>query len=213
MPHRLLLGLSGLLLILLVAGCATLSREECLRGDWYQIGVSDGQAGHAFERIDQHRRACQGTATVDEASYRAGRDAGLVSYCTPLSGYHVASNEHGYANVCPAETAPQFLQGYALGQQVADAQRRVRSAENRIRDIDREIAEQERERDEAERILVDSGDQNARLEARLELQSIRYDIDRLELARRAVEDDLLDARTGLQGVQESTFAQLQSFIN
>lgn len=35
-----------------VSGCSSISEEECLLGDWYQVGLSDGQKGknsHAAE--------------------------------------------------------------------------------------------------------------------------------------------------------------------
>ena len=50
------------LLVLLVAatlaGCASLSQHQCLQGDWYSIGVGDGQRGMPVDRLDQHTRAC-----------------------------------------------------------------------------------------------------------------------------------------------------------
>lgn len=31
--------------LLLFAGCASLNRTQCLEGDWYEIGLSDGESG------------------------------------------------------------------------------------------------------------------------------------------------------------------------
>ena len=44
--------------ILVLGGCAMLSKEECLRGDWRALGVTDGLNGETAARIDEHRKAC-----------------------------------------------------------------------------------------------------------------------------------------------------------
>lgn len=213
MSKSALYAVGALLSLLVLSGCATLSREECLRGDWYAIGVTDGQQGQQFNRIDEHRRACSGTAAVDEDAYRAGRDAGLASYCTPISGYQVASNDNTYANVCPVSSAPQFLQGYTLGQQVAQARRQVRDAEQRVSDIRNEISSYELNRDEAEDILTESDDRDARRSARLALGIIRNEISRLERDIGPAQAQVSEANQNLAFVQENTFAQLQSLTN
>ena len=41
---RIVKAFSLLLVVLIMTGCATLSREQCQRGDWYSIGMADG--GH-----------------------------------------------------------------------------------------------------------------------------------------------------------------------
>ena len=49
---------SSVLVLLLVAGCATLDKDECRSADWYAIGLEDGARGRAIERLGDHRRAC-----------------------------------------------------------------------------------------------------------------------------------------------------------
>ena len=44
--------------IILLAGCATLSKEECTVGNWQMIGYNDGVAGHYPERLASHTKAC-----------------------------------------------------------------------------------------------------------------------------------------------------------
>lgn len=66
------------LLVLLVAatlaGCASLSQHQCLQGDWYAIGVGDGQLGMPADRLDRHTRACaQYGVTIDRQLYLEGR--------------------------------------------------------------------------------------------------------------------------------------------
>lgn len=207
LPFGFLIAVSAI-----IASCATLTREECLRGDWYNVGIGDGQAGRPFERIDQHKRACRTTATVDEVAYRAGRNAGLTVYCTPVSGYRVASSEEGYANVCPVETAPGFLEGFALGQQVASAQRGVQDVERRIRSAETQARTLEVSIAEQERILVESNDEDVRRAAQLDLRSLRLDLDENGFEQSRLRDDLEDARFDLRLTQERTFEQLQALL-
>ena len=42
---------SSAALLALLAGCATLNKNECLRADWYAIGLEDGARGQA-RRLD-----------------------------------------------------------------------------------------------------------------------------------------------------------------
>lgn len=48
--RQLALGLSVFGSIYLLAGCATLSKQECLIGDWQAIGYNDGVAGYHSDR-------------------------------------------------------------------------------------------------------------------------------------------------------------------
>lgn len=199
--------------LFILAGCATLSREECVRGDWYQIGVSDGQAGEEMSRLDRHRSACEGTgAPVDEGTYRAGRDIGLQSYCTPVFGYRVGADGQSYNNVCPAFSEPRFLQGYVLGQQVEVAQSELRAAERAVSRVRTSIGELERERDDAERTLDLSEEASARSNARTALQSIRRDLQRLDVRLRDAEDLELSRQHNVRLVRERTFAQMQTIL-
>jgi len=78
----------GLGSALAISGCATLSKDQCLMGDWYEIGVQDGAAGYAPDRLAQHREACaEYRVRPDREAYRAGWDDGIGAYCTPERGY------------------------------------------------------------------------------------------------------------------------------
>lgn len=105
-----------LILMLGFSGCATLDRDACLAGDWYQIGLSDGQNGYPVKQQNKHNEACAdyGIAVV-EADYLRGHADGLVDYCTPEKGYRVGLNRGHYANVCPDETEAAFLDAYREG--------------------------------------------------------------------------------------------------
>ncbi len=134
-----------------VNGCATLSEEQCLVGDWMSIGVSDGAAGYPMSRIDEHGEACARHGVAPNTSlYAQGRERGLLSYCTPNVGFREGREGDGYAGVCPSHLEGDFLAGYSDGRLVLAAQTAVNTAESdryryeqQARDIDSQIRTEE----------------------------------------------------------------------
>ena len=51
---------------LLLEGCATLSKNECLQAQWYDIGFTDGAGGHTLTRIGKPRKACAAGMSITE---------------------------------------------------------------------------------------------------------------------------------------------------
>lgn len=104
-------------------GCATLSEEQCLIGDWYGIGVADGQNGYGYGRLEDHTEACASHGVLPEPGpYEQGRQQGLLSFCTPQVGFREGRQGDSYGNVCPAHLERDFLAGYSDGRVVHAAQ-------------------------------------------------------------------------------------------
>lgn len=121
-------------LFALLAGCASLSEQDCLRGDWQQVGFRDGQTGRPPERLDSHRKACEPYGvTPQEAAYRAGRERGLNFYCTPANGLAAGRRGEHYAGVCPEWAEPGFLRSFEAGRDVYAARDRLDRIEQDIR--------------------------------------------------------------------------------
>ena len=79
-----LLGLPAVL-----AGCATLSDEECRQAaaspqGWTAVGERDGARGRTpDDRLARHRKACESThVEPDQTRYMAGWNTGIRRYCT-----------------------------------------------------------------------------------------------------------------------------------
>lgn len=109
------------LVLILGGGCATLSKQECLKGDWYGIGYEDGTKGHEHNRLLSHKKVCAEYRVLpDEIAYHRGRDEGLAVYCTEQNGYGMGSDVDKYNGVCPSELERMFLQGYLRGLDAAD---------------------------------------------------------------------------------------------
>lgn len=126
--------------LMLLSGCASLSQDACLEGDWAAIGARDGADGRVAEtQFARHIAACARIdITPDRAPWERGYTQGLQSYCTPLSGLREGEAGRPYRNVCPAETQSRFMHGHDLGQS-AYRQRAY------IQDIAHEIAQLQRD--------------------------------------------------------------------
>jgi hypothetical protein len=106
-----------LIIFLLLQGCATLSREQCLLNDWDSIGFRDGSQGYPFDRIHAHTEACESYQIEPHIpSYIGGRERGLQQiYCTEEMGFQEGDKGEAYQNVCSDEGESAFMRGYLAG--------------------------------------------------------------------------------------------------
>ncbi|MCH9027738.1 MAG: DUF2799 domain-containing protein [Proteobacteria bacterium] len=106
----------ALVALFAVQGCATMSQEECLTGDWYAIGFEDGAQGRNADRIGKYRKACADyDVTPDLVAYQEGREKGLREFCRPQTGFAVGRRGHSYSGICPADLEPAFVAAYQEG--------------------------------------------------------------------------------------------------
>jgi hypothetical protein len=167
-----------------LAGCATMSKEACLQGDWAGVGFKDGEAGRAQSRLDDHAKACAKAGVVpDAAPYFAAREQGLKLYCTPDRGFSEGRTGQSYAGVCPPGPERGFLVGYADGQLVNAAVSRLSEAES-----DRQSADHRAEKRDREARGVEDELTNPKLNDE-QKHELRDRLNRLRSERRqAVED-------------------------
>lgn len=172
----------------LINGCATLSEAECVAGDWYGVGRADGAQGRSYDRLGEHIEACQAHGvTPDHVLYEQGRQQGLLSFCTPQSGFRRGRTGGGYGGVCPADLEPDFLAGYSDGRMVHAAQSAYDTAYSdqsrylqQARDIESQIRSEEASLD----VEALSDDQRRTIRGRI--RQLRSDRDRsLDQARDA----------------------------
>lgn len=182
--------LAGVLCLPLVLGsCATMSKEECVAADWRVVGETDGAAGHDPQsRFAAHAKSCEKAGVVpDQSLWYQGFQAGVIRYCTPLTGLQEGRAGKTYHNVCPPESSGGFLRGYRLGKAESDQRRkiqsldsRIRQAEFRIADLRKKIAEGAVNENEAEREIH---------RQRREIHRLRFEMRHEELDLRAIERD------------------------
>ncbi|WP_317932227.1 DUF2799 domain-containing protein [Halioxenophilus sp. WMMB6] len=103
-------------ILLVLTGCATLSEEECLVADWYQIGLEDGSLGRSSQWLAKHRKACaKAGVTPDLAAYEEGHEQGLMRFCNYNNGLGFGLNGAVLPQFCPAPTRAEFQLGYQHG--------------------------------------------------------------------------------------------------
>lgn len=136
-------------LVLVISGCATLSKSECYSANWYMIGMEDGVSGKSTSSIGKHRKACaKYNVMPDLDEYLSGHKEGVHQYCTKTNGFESGQRGNKYHNVCPAEVQDEFMEGYQLGrklfnmrQEIERTSRRVKTERNKLRDLKDEINE------------------------------------------------------------------------
>ncbi len=113
-------------------GCASISEEECMIGDWYQLGYTDGQEGKRNQSAAYSEDCAEYLVYVDNEEYKKGRSEGLKSYCTYSNGTFVGQNNQEYNHVCPVGLADEFLAGYTPNYNVAKTRASLTSIEGNI---------------------------------------------------------------------------------
>lgn len=128
----------------LLAGCATLSEQECLTADWRAIGFEDGAAGRSADHIANHRRACAEVGVApDLQAWLAGREQGLRRYCTPANAYRTGRAGRALSPVCPDPGAlrPAYRKGqryWQTSQDIAGAEAEIREIRSDLSDLSRD---------------------------------------------------------------------------
>src|SRR6478736_1824783 len=135
-------GLAAASAMLVVgAGCATLSKSDCLSGDWARIGRQDGSEGYTRTRYAKHIEACQEHGvTPNRAKYEAGYKEGLALYCTSENGFEVGRKGGHYENVCPASREGSFLTSYRAGKEIYDIESKLKSVESDINSAETQLS-------------------------------------------------------------------------
>ena len=130
------------LLALAAGACATLSEGDCRYADWYELGRRDGARGYAWQQLVRHQKSCREYAVeVDERRYAAGRDAGLLDYCTPHRGWQTGLRGGSYQRVCPVPLEGPFLDGYELGRELHGVEPEIARLEREIKKREDKLAE------------------------------------------------------------------------
>ncbi len=113
------MGIISLMAILLmVAGCASVSKEDCLLTDWYEVGRMDGRQGKSRIAFQGRAKAClEHGINADRQAYYKGHDLGLKYYCTEQKGFELGQKGLPYNSVCPLQLEPDFRAGYDKGMQ------------------------------------------------------------------------------------------------
>ncbi len=138
---RITLWLAAAMLFLLASGCASISKDECLQGDWYSLGVNDGKAGELPAKFHQYKKDCGAHGvTPDFAKYEQGHRQGLVFFCDFLHGEAWGRSGKAYNTACTGTLEPSFRAGFQQGQRWYQAKSAVDEVAFAIADLQNQNA-------------------------------------------------------------------------
>ena len=188
--------------LVLLQGCATLNKDECMLADWRLIGYQDGVAGKSAAVVGEYREDCAKHAVVpDLDAYRAGREEGLQQYCKVDNGYRLGNTGRGFAAVCPAALAADFRDAYDTGRKLYLARSAVNNTHSNINSRKQTLSELEKNRAEKLAALISDG-----LKADQRVM-ILYEVNELQQEMNSVEDEIVDLELDLED-QEARLDQL-----
>lgn len=159
-----------MVLLPVLAACATLSEKECRSVDWYELGERDGFAGYQRVRIEEHADACSKAGILpNRDAYFAGREQGVYRYCDPRNGFELGRSGTTYGHVCSGERETRFLQQYRRGKQLYDLEQEIRREQREIDKLEQQLqkAGGESERTTLRRQIADRDRQQSLLRRQL----------------------------------------------
>lgn len=165
---RLLFAFAALLSL---TACASISKDECLAGNWEEIGFGDGTNGQFSSYIQKHAKACQKVqVTPDPVAWEKGRQRGLPAYCVPQKAYEVGRTGWDVRDVCPADKMPALRAANAKGKRYYELTQDIDEARGIISENEQRLISEE----------------NADMRAALvgQSRSLNLEIRLLELQRR-----------------------------
>lgn len=137
---RWLCRMLGLVVLMGLMGCASMTVEECKVARWGEVGLRDGLAGAPLSRLSDLVKDCaEAKVSVDTPAYLQGRDQGLISYCRVENAGQLGLSGGTYAGVCPPHIDGEFRRRFSLGREVYDARAQVRSLDSRRIDLENRL--------------------------------------------------------------------------
>lgn len=188
----------------LLSSCATLSEDECLVGDWRQIGFTDGASGKPADILRNHGEACArfGVGT-DYELWRAGYEAGLDIFCTPETALAIGARGESYDGVCQGDRAALFAEAYADGRLLHDALSDLAAEERILREIERDIEALRDERAEARARAGDAALTKAERDAaEREIRRLNRSLDRTKDELDEASFDVSEARNDAAALRD-----------
>jgi hypothetical protein len=135
--------LSTSLLALVLTGCASISKEECLAGNWEQLGYRDASSGYDSNRIGSHMEECGKVGVqIDRNLYNKGYQDGLKVFCTYDKGLQIGKENGYYREICPADLAADFHRGYMLGQQIHKIEAQISGIETEMQALETQLSKE-----------------------------------------------------------------------
>ena len=189
----------------LLAGCSTMSKDQCLAGAWGEQGYKDGAAGLLASRLAAHAEACAKHGVLpDESAYMSAREDGLRTYCTWENGFRAGREGESYGGVCSAAEEESFLPAYQDGRRIHVAEEALSSARSSLNSAINRISDREEKLAAKQRELRQSGlTEEERQRVRDRIQEVRGEIEEARRNARWAEDEVRHAEMEVRAVRRA----------
>lgn len=85
----------------MLGACASISPEQCLAGNWQELGYQDGAKGASADKVNKYTQVCaEHGVSVQQELYSTGYDQGIQSYCTDDRGYRSGESGSSFNQAC-----------------------------------------------------------------------------------------------------------------
>lgn len=186
------------LLCSLLAGCATMSGDECRRADWYDIGRTDGAAGRSASYAQNRAAACaEAGVAIDARRYEQGRSAGLQQYCRPENAFALGASGGTYSGACAPALDAELRRRYSAGRAIHDANKEVKRLQDSVAKKERQL--QDTIKEEEKRLRNQNRDEDRR-RIRREFSQLR---DRMRIEIETLDRELRRARDRLHDAERA----------
>ena len=150
MNARTVIRLLAPLAVLMITGCASLSKNECVNANWEDIGIRDGAAGRPEEYLIQHSMACSKVAvTPDRQAWSKGREQGLERFCVPHRAYQIGEYGGGFdSGICRNFDQDRLVDAYEKGREVNRLGGQLSSIDSEIKSINVSLEREDLKKDE-----------------------------------------------------------------
>ncbi len=187
-----------------LAGCATMSEEDCANADWEFLGEQDGAAGETYQKFDSRVERCAKFGyQADERAYSRGRDRGIERYCTPDNGYEIGRSGGAYRGACPADLEEDFLAEYNIGRRLNELsnarQASLDAYNNALSSLD---SIKSNLRDARDRLRNGELTDEERAQIERDIDGYRREIDRLERDLPRLDSDVQEAEGRLDDYRQ-----------
>lgn len=174
-----------------LAGCASMSSEECTVGNWYAVGYTDGARGMPVSRFDRYRTDCSAHGVApDFENYRSGRSEGLQEFCQPERAFDLGSQGRSNPGVCPDSHRDAFAEAFQAGRQLHELRSSLHQVERRLNvKHERYLALQAREHELEAQLISVQPTVEERLQMLLELKNIGEELHTLQEEMFELEDE------------------------
>ncbi len=127
--------------VIFFVGCATVSKDECVKFNWKQQGFKGAMRGEILSDTNEYyhnKCTIQHGVVINGEQLKSGYEQGLKRYCTPQNALELGLSGREYEGICPIKMEKKFLSQFKDGSN-SFLKSRVKSLESDIDDKDDEI--------------------------------------------------------------------------